>query len=224
MCEDKKIKAAIFDCDGVLLDTSKQWEYIDSFLLRKAGLEYTEEFSRQVSHFSTWQAAEFFHGELGLGGSAQEVLGMIDDIMLNYYKYEAEQIAGSLDFVRQLFEKGVPCAVASTSPQQFLQPALKRCGFAPYLNAVVSVDDVQRPKTYPDVYNFACEILKATPDSTIVFEDSRFTFSALKQGGYIICEFGDVCGMPHGNDEIIVPDYSFSKFSEIDVASLLSLN
>ena len=104
--------------------------------------------------------------------------------MLEYYRNHAKPRPGALEFVEALNELGVSCSVASSSPQSYLQAGLARAGFTPYLDAIVSVDDVGASKRDPAVFNQACKLMGTRIDETWGFEDSLYALLTLKRAGY----------------------------------------
>ena len=190
-----KAKYAIFDCDGVLIDSMRAWVSLEEMLCKKADIEYTTEISQKCAPMSLEQVASFFHNELGAFESVEECVSTINSDMLLHYRFNSTEKDGALDFVKTLHKRGVKCAVASASSQEFLKAGLERCGFAPYIEAVVSCEDLGKSKTFPDVYDQAAFLIGASRDDSIVFEDSAYALSTLKQYGFKtvgICD-SDAC-------------------------------
>jgi len=111
------------------------------------------------------------------------VVRMMDELMLAYYRV-ARPREGALEFVREMHARGVRMAVASSIPQEYLQAGLASAGFLPYLDAVVSVDDVGSSKRQPDVYHAARAAMGTAVDNTWGFEDSLYAVRTLKGAGY----------------------------------------
>ena len=186
MTKNKSNKAqfAIFDCDGVLIDSMSAWVSLEESLCKKAGIKYTLDISRKCAPMSLEQVAGFFHNELGAFESVEECVSTINSDMLLHYRFNSTEKDGALDFVKTLHKRGVKCAVASASSQEFLKAGLARCGFMPYIEAIVSCEDVGKSKTFPDVYDHAAFLIGASRDNSIVFEDSAYALSTLKMHGF----------------------------------------
>ena len=99
---------------------------------------------------------------------------MIFDRMRAFYANEVEARPGALAFVQALHERGVPMAVASSTPADMLATCVERCGFAPYMKTVVSVDDLQTSKREPAVYDHARSFLGTDRAHTWAFEDAAY--------------------------------------------------
>lgn len=175
---------AVFDCDGTLLDSMEAWHIVQSDLAKRAGIVSTDELTVELGPMTIPEAGAHLHAKYGVGVDADDVVSMIDEGMLEYYRNHAEPRPGALGFVEALNELGVSCSVASSSPQSYLQAGLARAGFTPYLDAIVSVDDVGASKRDPAVFNQACKLMGTRIDETWGFEDSLYALLTLKRAGY----------------------------------------
>ena len=177
-------KGAIFDCDGTLLDSAGAWRAVEAQLVREAGGVPTSALTDELAPMTIPEAAAHLHVKYGVGKSAEDVVRLIGERMLAFYRTEAEGRPGALAFVRALKERGIRVSVASSSPQDYLQAGLEHAGFMPYLDAVVSVDDVGASKREPAVYDRAAELMGCTRAEAWGFEDSLYAVRTLKAAGY----------------------------------------
>ena len=164
----------IFDCDGTLLDSMDVWREVEDELARRAGAQLTDADKDELTTLNIPEAGAFFHDRFGLGAAADDVVRMMDELMLDYYRNRAHERPGALVFVRALVERGVRVSVASSSPQKYLQAGLERAGFAPYVGLVVSVDDVSSSKREPKVYDHTRRLMGTPLETTWGFEDSAY--------------------------------------------------
>ena len=121
----------IFDCDGTLVDSMGAWHEVDRTLAAEAGITLTEADAEAITTMSLPEASAYLHEQCGLGESNEAVLEMIFDRMRAFYANEVEARPGALAFVQALHERGVPMAVASSTPADMLATCVERCGFAP---------------------------------------------------------------------------------------------
>lgn len=174
----------IFDCDGTLLDSMKVWREAEGELARRAGVTLSAAETDALTSMTIPECGSFFHERFGLGASSDEVVAMMDELMLEFYRECALARPGALAFVQGLAERGVRMSVASSSPQPYLQAGLERCGFAPYFDAIVSVDDVGASKREPAVYDRAREVMGTPLATTWGVEDSVYAVGTLTAAGY----------------------------------------
>lgn len=213
----------IFDCDGTLLDSMGVWREVEGELARRAGVELVEADSDVLTTLTIPEVGEFFHGRFGLAGSAQNVVGMIDELMMAYYRERVRERPGALAFVRGLVERGAAASVASSSPQPYLRAGLEHAGFAPYLQVIVSVDDVGASKREPAVYDRARELMQTPLQTTWGFEDSTYAVRTLRAAGYRTVGIYD-CDLSGTYEELSgLADRAIRGFSELDVDEFLQL-
>lgn len=174
----------IFDCDGTLVDSMGAWHEVDRTLAAEAGITLTEADAEAITTMSLPEASAYLHEQCGLGESNEAVLEMIFDRMRAFYANEVEARPGALTFVQALHERGVPMAVASSTPADMLATCVERCGFAPYMKTVVSVDDLQTSKREPAVYDHARSFLGTDRAHTWAFEDAAYALDTLCAAGY----------------------------------------
>ena len=174
----------IFDCDGTLVDSMGAWHDVDRTLAAEAGIALTKADTDAITTMSLDEASTYLHEQCGLGTSASAVKEMIFERMRAFYAYEVEARPGALAFVQGLHARGVPMAVASSTPPDMLAICVERCGFAPYMKAVVSVDDLHTSKREPDVYDHARSFLGTDRAHTWGFEDAAYALDTLRAAGF----------------------------------------
>lgn len=174
----------IFDCDGTLVDSMGAWHDVDRTLAAEAGIRLTAADTDVITTMSLPEASAYLHEQCGLGESNEAVLGSIFDHMRAFYAHEVEARPGALAFVRALYERGIPMAVASSTPSDMLTCCIERCGFAPYMKAVVSVDDLHTSKREPAIYDYARSFLGTDRAHTWGFEDAAYALDTLRTAGY----------------------------------------
>jgi beta-phosphoglucomutase-like phosphatase (HAD superfamily) len=150
--------AVIFDFDGVIIDSETPEFEAHRQIFASHGLDLTTE--EWCACVGLWQSVNWFDvltsrkvtlvsRETFLADKrriAREVLRM-------------ETLPGILDLLNDLRARGIPLAVASTSPARWVLPAADALGIRPYFNAIVTGDDVEHRKPAPDVYLLAASRL-----------------------------------------------------------------
>lgn len=174
----------IFDCDGTLIDSMDAWRDLEGELGRRAGVELTSEDRQTLCTLNIPESAQYFHDRFGLGASGDEVVGMMDEIMLDFYGNRAVARPGALAFIEGLARRGVVMSVASSSPKSYLEAGLACAGIAPYLAAVVSVEDVHSNKRNPKVYDHTRDLMETSTPLTWGFEDAIYAVRTLARAGY----------------------------------------
>jgi beta-phosphoglucomutase len=100
-------------------------------------------------------------------GAAKEALWREMVLREGVEKY---RVAGLIEFLEQ--HREVPKAVASNAEPKNIEFVLEHYGLREFFPVAVNGFDVEQPKPFPDIYLEAARRLGATPEHSIVFEDS----------------------------------------------------
>lgn len=177
-------RGMILDCDGTLIDSMGAWLDIDRQLAARAGHNLTMDEKAQLNSFTVPEVCQWFHEHLGLGATWEDVYGMIDDIMRDFYANKGEARPGALAFVRDLKAAGVACVVVSSTAHDLLELGLARCGMLAYMDGIVSTEDVSLSKRDPRIYQIACEKAGTQLADTWGIDDSLYAVQAMHDAGY----------------------------------------
>lgn len=174
----------IFDCDGTLIDSMGVWREVEDDLAKRAGVILTVADIDEIAASSIPEVGHIFFERFGLGESAEDVVDMIHQAMMDFYTTRATALPGARELVRELSERGIPVSVASSTPKPLLVAALEHCGFAPYLCAIVSVDDVGESKRSAAVYEYARALMGTSRANTWGVEDAAYALATLRHAEY----------------------------------------
>jgi HAD superfamily hydrolase (TIGR01509 family) len=177
-----RFRAAVFDMDGLLLDTEPLWHDAERELLERHGDAFSDA-DMEASHGRALVDTAAAYGER-LGLPADVIEREIGEIMLAHYVAGAPLHAGARELVDAL-EGRVAMAVASNTSADLVREALDAVGLTA-LGVVVSGQDMGRPKPAPDVYVAACRALGVVPADAIAFEDSPMGVEAALSAGLFV--------------------------------------
>lgn len=169
----KQLKAALFDLDGTLLDTEGQYTRIWGMIGRKyrpdvEGLEYLIKGTTLKQIFE-----KYFPGE----SQQAEINEMLNDYERNM---EYSFVAGAEAFVSQLREKGVKCAVVTSSNQEKMKSVSRKIkGFDTMFDKVLTAEMFAASKPAPDCYLLGARTFGVDISECVVFEDA---FTGLQAG------------------------------------------
>lgn len=177
------IKAILFDFDGVIADSIKLVTTTESAVLKKFGIELSplaiEEnyggmgdkkfFGLMVEQYKLKCKAENLQKEKFL--------------MLKEKIHEVQPIEGVLELINMLHKNNFKLAVGSGSPRYFIEMVLDYFGVKNKFQSIVSADDVEQGKPYPDIFLKAAKNLGVEPKESIVIEDSLKGMQSAKAAG-----------------------------------------
>ena len=178
-------KAAVFDLDGVLLDSMGIWNDLGARYLRSLGVTPEEGLNEILFSMSMEQGAEYLHTHYALPQSAAEVGAGIADMLRDFYFYEVPAKDGAAALLAALTARGVKLAAATSSPREHVTRALERLGLLGYFTRLFTTAEVGVSKHEPTIYLLAAEALHAAPAETLVFEDSLYALKTAKAAGFL---------------------------------------
>lgn len=171
----KKIKAILFDMDGVLID-AKEWHY--EALNQALGLfGYTITRAEHLSMYdglSTRQKLEKLTIEKGL---PRDLHSFINEMKQKYTTrrmiYENCRPRFNHEFaLSKLKAEGYKIAVCSNSIRMTIEMMMEYARLDSYLDFIISNQDVEKPKPDPEIYQTAMKQLQLQPDECLICEDN----------------------------------------------------
>ena len=84
-----------------------------------------------------------------------------------------EVLPGVVDLLDEADRRGIPAAVASSSPRYWVSGHLERLGLIDRFAVLKTREDVERAKPWPDLFLAAVEALGTVPGAVVAFEDSH---------------------------------------------------
>ena len=170
-----RLKAVLFDLDGVVFDTEPQYTVFWGEQCRRYHPEHPG-----LEHEIKGQTLDQIYGRWWTGPLEQEreaVTRRLDD-------FEAQMtfdyVEGFLDFVRDLRAHGVLTAIVTSSNQQKMASVYRqRPEVRQLFDAILTSEDFSESKPAPDCYLRGAARFGVTPSECIVFEDS---FNGLRSG------------------------------------------
>ncbi|MDG2170697.1 MAG: HAD family phosphatase [Opitutales bacterium] len=175
---------ALFDWDGVVIDSSKAHEESWDLLGYEVGKplpegHFKKGFGRK-NQVIIPEILEWTHDpeETERLGNRKEEL--YRDIVA---EKGVDRIPGIEAFLQSLKEAGIGCAVGSSTPRKNVETVLEMVGFGPYFQAIVCAEDVTQGKPNPEVFLTGASKLALEAGNCAVFEDAYAGLQAAKAGG-----------------------------------------
>lgn len=205
-------KAFIFDMDGVIIATEKEWSQSSgSFSERLFG----EKIHKQLGSQTGVSIEDTYTRAVGLG------FQMSKEAYLNIFNTEAKKIfsravitPGFEDLVRKLSDEGFQIAVVTASPREWVDWALSRTSVKNKFNLILSTYGMGIPhKPSPVGYLRAMKKLGVTPEETIILEDSNPGITAGKASGAYTIALSE--NLVSGYIQIKDADCTVSKMSDV---------
>ncbi|GGT82470.1 HAD family hydrolase [Streptomyces coeruleorubidus] len=178
-------EAVVFDCDGLLVDTEACWTVAESAIFAAHGHPFGPEQKALVIGRTVEAAGEAMAQYLGRPGAGAELAAELLERVRQELSRGAAALPGALELVRAC-RAAVPVAVASNSPRELLDAALRSAGLADCFTYSFAADEVRSPKPAPELYLTACEALGTTPQHSVAFEDSATGIASARAAGLYV--------------------------------------
>lgn len=180
--------AAVFDNDGLLLDTEEAWTRAEQKLFSRLGREFTMEHKRTLIGSSRSMAAVKLEAMLERPDEGERLMDELLELVMEEALLGVAPRPGALELLARLTDAGVPLAVASNSEREFVERTLSGAELlrdGPFA-AIVSANDVEHPKPAPDIYLEACRRLGSEPSDAVALEDSPIGVASAAAAGMFV--------------------------------------
>ena len=211
MNKEKPI-AALFDFDGVVVDTEPQY----TLFWDEKGKKYHPEIPNFGHHIKGQTLIQIYKQFF------REPESLQDEITRQLLDYELtmhfEYIDGVVDFMKELREKGVKLAIVTSSNDAKMANAYREHPeLKTMVDFIVTADRVTHSKPHPECFLLGAEMLGVEKDNCIVFEDSFHGIEAGNRAGM------KVIGLATTNSAeaiaakcaLVIPDFTDFTFEKM---------
>jgi beta-phosphoglucomutase len=188
-----KIKACLFDLDGVIVDTAKFHFIAWKEMANELGFDFSEEENEQLKGVSRMRSLEILL-EIGkITKSEEEKSRLAAAKNRRYLEFvqqmsEEEILPGVIRFLNDLRSNGMPIALGSASKNA--QLILDRIHLKEKFDVIVDGNIVSKAKPHPEVFLKCAEMLNVEPRECLVFEDAQAGIDAALNGGMKVIGVG----------------------------------
>ncbi len=215
--------AAIFDMDGVLVDSNpfhlKKWEA----LLDEHGIPFDrDDLPRVILGHRNDTAFRHFFGP-GLAQEDMEKLGEeLEERFRKVFRPHARPLPGLEALIVKCHQADIPMAVASSATVKNVEFIVEALGFRPYFRHVVTGDEVRHPKPHPEIYLMTAEKLGVAPPGCVAFEDSFVGIESAKRAGMACVAIASTFPIDELRDQTQA-DLAVESFEKLDLEILHGL-
>jgi len=198
---ENKIKAVLFDMDGVLID-AKDWHY--EALNKALGL-----FGMEISRYDHLTTFDGLPTKVKLQMLSkkyylpEQLHPFINDVKQSYTAELVYQRCHPMFHhqyaLSKLKQEGYQIAVCSNSIRKTIELMMDRAGLMPYLDLIVSNEDVTKAKPDPEMYQTAIKKFGLKPEECVVVEDNPNGIQAGKASGAAVLEVATVFDVNYEN-------------------------
>jgi beta-phosphoglucomutase len=186
-------KGVIFDVDGTLVDSEPLHFEAARQSLLPLGLNLTVEDYREFGMSrGAWNLYEELSQKYKIDIDKERAFTIKKEIFQKLFQEHIALRPGVLQCVRA-FSREYLLGIASSGAQENVRYILEKTQIKDYFRVVVTANDVERVKPFPDIYLKACGALGLRAEECLAIEDSETGLRAAKAAGLrcivVPCEF-----------------------------------
>ena len=206
-----KLEAAIFDLDGTLLDSMPIWQGLGAKYLLQKKLQPAPGLHDALKTMSLPQAAQHFRAAYGLHEDEETIIGEIETLIADLYRYEVPLKAGAAEYLQTLQEQNVKMCIATATERNLAESALERLGIREYFSTILTSSEVKTGKDNPLIYQRAFEHLGAPLTKTVVFEDALHAIETATTAGFrVVGVYDETAAQDRERIEALTEQYIYS--------------
>lgn len=195
-----ELKGAIFDMDGLMIDTEKLYLKFWIQSAKDFGYDMKPEHVYAIRSMARKYSIPTLKGFLGEDCPTEEIRAHRTELMAEYINEHGLEVKkGLFELLYYLKGREIKMAVATATPRSRTTEYLEKIGAAKFFSAVICGDMVETGKPAPDIYLTAARELGLPPEECAAFEDSPNGIKAAHAAG---CHAIMIPDMTQPDDEI----------------------
>lgn len=180
-----EIKLIICDFDGTLVDTRQANYFAYRDAMQESG------YTLKAEQYNECFGLRFVELMAKLGIKDEQVMKKIKDRKAALYPSHFDKIKINkklVGFIEAFKKSGGKTALASTASLKNIQNVLEFTRLNHLFDTIISGDDITKPKSDPECYIKAMQLLNVQPDECLIFEDAPIGIAAAAASGasYIV--------------------------------------
>ena len=209
------MKSAIFDMDGTVLDSMREWDNLSANHLRSLGVEPPDDLTDIIKEMSLDDSLKYLMGRFKLWKTKEEFLVQMREQIHIMYRDRVKLKPYAVEYLQKLKRDGIPFGIATATPKKYAEEALTRLGVYDMFDFVICEDDVGSDKHSPDIYFEAARRLGTEPAETAVFEDAPYAARTAKKAGFIVYVIEDKSFVNRKDELLKLADTYITGFREL---------
>lgn len=189
------IKMIIFDLDGVLIKSKDMHFEALNFALQNVDMKYIispEEHKTKFNGLPTFKKLEILTEERGLDPSLyEEIFDFKQELTINFINYNVKESPTILEAFEKL-SNDYTLVVASNAIRKTVELSIRKLNIGKYISGSYCNEDVIRPKPSAQIYLRPMVDFNIDPIETVILEDSRVGFEAVKRSGAHLIRIDEV--------------------------------
>ncbi len=206
------VKALIFDMDGVLVDNTRVHQKVFEMFCERYGTTIDDRVFASLAGMGNDEIIpRLLPREIVEREGVDRLAEAKEALYREYYAATILPTPGLQDFLQQVREAGIPCAVGSSGPRANVDFVLEHCNIVSCFDVIVSGSMVTRCKPDPEIFLTAARLLGFPPQECLVFEDALSGIRAARSAGMGVVALATTLSVSElekqGAPDLIIPDF-----------------
>jgi beta-phosphoglucomutase-like phosphatase (HAD superfamily) len=169
------INAAIFDLDGVLINSEPLWKEAEKKIFKKVGINLTTEMCKQTTGLDSLDTVmHWYNYKPWKDIPPEKIRDELNKEVLKLIGQKGRAVEDAERILDLCLDKNIKTAVASSSPMYFIYDILDILKINGKFSVIHSSENEESGKPHPAVYLTTAKLLNTDPDKCIAFEDSFY--------------------------------------------------
>ncbi|WP_049924560.1 HAD family hydrolase [Halopiger djelfimassiliensis] len=201
------MNAVLFDMDGVLVDSEDYWVAFQREDILPAAVPEQDVDVAETSGMNYREIYDYLETEYGTAISREAFVRRFAAAAEEIYTERVDLLEGLHDLLSELEAAGIPTALVSSSPHDWIAIVTERFDLEDSFDHVISADDIDAAsKPAPDVFEYAAAEVGVPAEECLVVEDSENGIEAAARAGTLVVAYridahGDIDRSPA--DEVV---------------------
>lgn len=204
-----RISSVIFDLDGTLIDSEREWGIAYSDVLKTLGVESPGERpqTRGESIKKNW---EILTKKFDLKTTKTfDELEVMTFVSYTNHLSSISLVPGAIEFIEKLKDSGVKIGLATLTTWPIVEKIFDKLGLGGVFDSITTGEEVASPKPDPEIFLVEMEKLDDKEENCLAVEDSPAGVTAAKLAGMKVIAIvrGEDEEEKLGNADLVVTDY-----------------
>ena len=173
MSHTPRLRAVVFDLDGLLFNTEELYQEVGTELLRRRGKSFEADLLHAMMGRPQPVALQMMIDWHGLTCTVGDLASETEQVFDKILDERLALMPGAAELLAALESAGIRRAIATSSGRNFVSNVLSRFDLEPRFEFILTCEDITHGKPHPEIYLKAAAQFALEPCELLVLEDSQ---------------------------------------------------
>ena len=209
------IQGAIFDMDGTIIDSMWVWYATNKDYLHKRNLSMPTDLKEKIETMTFKESALYFKDRFQIEDSVETIMDEWNEMAKSSYSNGVKLKPGVYEYLTKLKEKDIKIGLATSNYSKLVDLALSQNNIKHFFDAITTTEEVEREKSFPDIYLLTAKKLNVEPENCVVFEDILPAIKGAKLAGMTVVGVQDEYSLDQWESIMEYSDHWIEKYDEL---------